>query len=97
MSDIPDVVDNPSEHRFETMVDGQLAELLYRRRSNRLVLVHAEVPDALSGHGIGGKLVEAAIAEAEREGLTVVPLCPFSRSWLLEHPDVAARVVVDWS
>jgi predicted GNAT family acetyltransferase len=33
--------------------------------------------------------------EAKRRGLTVVPLCPFARDWLVRHPDVAATVPVD--
>jgi hypothetical protein len=28
--------------------------------------------------------------------MTVVPLCPFARSWLERHADVAARAPVDW-
>jgi predicted GNAT family acetyltransferase len=40
--------------------------------------------------------VTAAIERAERDGLTIVPLCPFARSWLERHPDVAARVKIDW-
>jgi len=27
----------------------------------------------------------------------VVPLCPFARSWLERHPDVAARAAIDWA
>ena len=31
-----------------------------------------------------------------REGLTVVPLCPFARKWLERHPQAASGVSVDW-
>jgi predicted GNAT family acetyltransferase len=96
MDDEPRVVDNEREHRFELRVDGHLAELVYRRNGQRLVLVHTEVPDALEGRGLGGRLVTAAIERAERDGLTIVPLCPFARSWLERHPEVAARVKIDW-
>jgi predicted GNAT family acetyltransferase len=41
-------------------------------------------------------LVAAAVDRAGREGLTIVPLCPFARIWLERHPDAAARVPVDW-
>jgi uncharacterized protein len=60
------------------------------------VLVHTGVPDALGGHGVGGELVRAALQRAEREGLTVVPLCPYAREWLENHPDEAAGVEIDW-
>lgn len=96
MSDAPQVTDNAAASRFELAADGQLAQLVYRLRGERLVLVHTEVPEALAGRGLGSMLVGAAIDRAEREELTVVPLCPFARGWLQRHPDATARVSVDW-
>ena len=90
------VTDNQAESRFELTTEDSLAELIYRRRANRLILVHTEVPEKLEGHGIGGALVRAAVDRAVSEGLTVVPLCPFARRWLEHHPDIAATVNVDW-
>jgi predicted GNAT family acetyltransferase len=90
------VTDNAEQSRFELSMDGNLAELVYRRRADRLVLVHTGVPRELAGHGIGGKLVQAAVDAAERDGLILVPLCPFARSWLERHPDVAAKATIDW-
>jgi uncharacterized protein len=95
-SESQDVTDNREQSRFEVTVDGHLAELVYRRIGDRLVLVHTEVPGELGGRGIGGTLVTAALGEAKAEGLTVVPLCPFARSWLEKHPDAAAEATVDW-
>lgn len=91
------VVDNEGADRFELAVDGSLAVLEYRRRGDELVLVHTEVPDALSGRGVGGELVEAAVDAAAAHGWTIVPRCPFARSWLERHPEAAARVSVAWS
>jgi len=88
------VVDNPQASRFEIELEGHLAELVYRRTPDRLILVHTGVPPELEGHGLGGELVRAAIDDAERRQLTVVPRCPFARDWLERHPDQAARVRV---
>jgi predicted GNAT family acetyltransferase len=88
------VVDNEAASRFEETIDGHLAELIYRRDASRLVLIHTEVPEELEGHGIGGELVRAAIDDAEKRGLEVVPRCPFARDWLERHPEQAARVRV---
>lgn len=96
VSDARQVTDNQPESRFELRVDGLLAELPYRRNGNRLVLIHTEVPEELEGRGLGGALVMAAVDRAAREGLTVVPLCPFARGWLQRHPDVAGRADIDW-
>ena len=96
VSDSADVTDNTDASRFELRADGWLAELLYRIRGDRLVLVHTEVPVELEGRGIGGRLVTAAVDRAAREGLTLVPLCPFARGWLERHPEVASRAVIEW-
>ncbi len=90
------VTDNQAESRFEVRMEGRLAELVYHRRGDRLVLIHTEVPVELEGHGIGGLLVTAAVDVAVREGLTIVPLCPFARGWLQRHPDTASRASIDW-
>ncbi|HEV2936724.1 MAG TPA: GNAT family N-acetyltransferase [Streptosporangiaceae bacterium] len=96
MSDSAEVIDNADASRFELRVDGWLAELVYRVRGGRLVLIHTEVPLELEGRGIGGRLVTAAVDRAAREGLTLVPLCPFARGWLERHPEAASRAVIDW-
>jgi len=94
MADVPVVVDNEAESRFEVSIDGHVAELVYRRHGDRLVLAHTGVPDELEGRGVGGMLVNAAIERAVEQGLTVVPQCPFARRWLERHPDVAGRVTI---
>ena len=96
VSDSAAVIDNTDASRFELRADGRLAELVYRIRGDRLVLVHTEVPFELEGRGIGGRLVTAAVDRAAREGLTLVPLCPFARSWLERHPEVVSKAVIDW-
>ena len=96
MSEVTDVTDNAAEGRFELTVDGHLAELVYEAGKGRLVLIHTGVPDELGGRGLGGVLVRAALERARREGLTVVPLCPFARGWLEKHRDELADVTIDW-
>jgi predicted GNAT family acetyltransferase len=97
MDDITDeVTDNTAANRFELKRDGDSAELVYRLHGNRLVLVHTEVPESLGGHGVGGRLVRAAVARAARDGLTVVPVCPYARQWLEKHPDAVGDVTIDW-
>ncbi|HYK66297.1 MAG TPA: GNAT family N-acetyltransferase [Streptosporangiaceae bacterium] len=96
MSDPVIVTDNAEASRLEIHADGEVAELIYRTRPGRLVLIHTGVPDALGGRGLGGQLVLSAIGKAEHEELTIVPLCPFARGWLERHPDDAAKVPIDW-
>jgi hypothetical protein len=92
----PPIQRNDAEHQFEAVVDGDLARLTYRIVGKRMVLVHTEVPEELEGRGLGGELVRAALDDAAARQLTIVPLCPFARSWLERHPDVAARYDIAW-
>ena len=96
MSDTGQITDNTDASRLELRAEDHLAELLYRRRGNRFVIVHTDVPPELEGRGLGGALVRAAVDRATDEDLMVVPLCPFARLWLERHPDVAAKATIDW-
>ena len=96
VSDAVSVTDHQAASRFEISDGGHLAELRYHRNGNRLTLIHTEVPVELEGRGFGGRLVTAAVDRAAREGLTIVPFCPFARRWLESHADVADQVTIDW-
>jgi uncharacterized protein len=97
MTETVGVTDNQDAFQFEARADGEVAVLTYRLRAGRLVLTHTRVPGSLEGRGIGGKLVLAALDRARQDGLTIVPLCPFARSWLERHPDAARDVTIDWA
>jgi predicted GNAT family acetyltransferase len=92
-----DVVDEAANHRLLYREDGHDAQLVYEARDGQLVLMHTEVPDALGGRGIGGRLVQAAVERASKTGEVVLPWCPYARKWLEDHPDAASTVTVDWS
>ncbi len=96
------IVDDPDRHRLvgragEDLTDdeGRPVELEYRRSGDRLLILHTRVPDALGGRGLGGRLVAAAVDLARGEGLTVVPHCPYARSWIDDHPDEVDGVSVE--
>ena len=90
------VVDNTAGEQLIIEMDGNTAWLEYKLRGARLHLLHTEVPEAFRGHGVGGQLVDAALAKARVEHLTIVPWCPYAREWLTEHPDQFADVPVDF-
>ena len=80
--------------RFTHSEDGHEAELTYTVEGDQMTLVHTGVPDELGGKGIGGQLVEQAVAHAREHGLTVVPQCSYARSWIEKHPDRVEGVTV---
>jgi len=82
------VVDVPEQSRYELRLDGRLLGLAaYRRRNGRLVFTHTEVDEECSGRGFGTRLVRAALEDARRQGVAVVPLCPFVSYLIGQHPE----------
>jgi uncharacterized protein len=80
--------------RFTHVEDGHEAELTYSIEGDRMTLLHTGVPEELGGRGIGGALVEQAVAKARSEGLTIVPTCSYARSWIEKHQDAVEGVSV---
>lgn len=92
-----DVVLDTENNRFLYEESGMDAQLRYHAADGQLILLHAEVPEALGGRGIAGRLVRAAAKRAQATGETVLPWCPYTRQWLQRHPDVARSIAIDWS
>jgi predicted GNAT family acetyltransferase len=82
-----EVRDNPDRHRFELEVDGATAFASYRLNGANIIFDHTIVPDALSGRGIGSRLVRGALHAVRARGLKVVPICPFVRAYIEKHPE----------
>lgn len=83
-----EVSDNADESRYEVRVDGELAGFAqYRPRPAALAFVHTEIDDRFEGQGLGGKLVSHALDDARSRGLSVLPICPFVRSYIARHPE----------
>jgi predicted GNAT family acetyltransferase len=82
------VVDVPQASRYELRLDGRLIGLAaYRRRDSRVAFTHTEVDETLTGRGFGSRLAQAALEDARRRGLEVVPLCPFIAYYIEQHPE----------
>jgi uncharacterized protein len=88
--------DNPSQLRYELLVDGQVrGTILYRRLPDAVALVHTDVDPGLEGRGLGARLVAGALDDIRARGLHVVPICPFVLSYLDRHPEYRDLVVAD--
>jgi uncharacterized protein len=83
-----EVVDVPEKSRYELRLDGQLIGLAaYRRRDGRISFTHTEVDESCEGRGFGSRLAAAALDDARRQGLRVLPLCPFIAHYVEQHPE----------
>jgi predicted GNAT family acetyltransferase len=84
------VTDNPDKARFEIVADGELAGFAqYYLRDGQIVFTHTETDDRFRGHGLAGHLVQVALDTARERQLTVLPYCPFVKSWIGSHPEYA--------
>ena len=84
--------DNMARHRYEMTIDGAVAFIEYRMEGDRLVLVHTEVPEALSGRGIGSAIARAVLDDARAHGRRVVPVCEFVAGYIKRHSEYASLV-----
>ena len=85
--DTMDVVHNERDSRFEAYLPEGLCRADYRRVGNTLHMVHTEVPQQARGRGAAGRVVEAALDYAQANGLKVMPMCPYVRTYLERHPE----------
>lgn len=88
----PEITHNASSQRFESKVDGLLCRSDYRMHGNTMMLVHTEVPPQLEGRGIASALVRAAFDHAKQNGMDVLPVCSYARTWVQRHPEFNSLV-----
>lgn len=84
---ISDIVNNPSEHRYQLTVDGHIAATYYKLADGVITFVHTEVSPELGGKGIGSKLIRGALDQVRADGLKVIPQCPFVKAFIEKHAD----------
>jgi uncharacterized protein len=77
-----DVVNNEAHHRFELTVDGHLAATYYKLDDDVITFIHTEVPEELSGKGVGSRLVKGALDQVRELGLKVIAQCPFVKAFI---------------
>ncbi len=87
-----EVIHNERAHRFEAVVDGELARADYRREGDVLYMVHTEVPGTLRGRGIAAAVVRGAFDYAREHGLQIAPVCSYVRAYVRRHPEAQTLV-----
>jgi hypothetical protein len=85
---LPNTVRNNTElHRFELDADGHTAVAYYRLSPGVITFTHTEVPNELSGRGVGSALARGALDIVRAQGLKVVAQCPFISAFMGKHPE----------
>jgi hypothetical protein len=88
MADV-EIRNNESGNRYEAYVDEEPAGFAAYELNDRLIVfTHTEVDDAYEGQGVGSALARGLLDDVRKEGnRKVVPLCPFIKSWIENHPE----------
>jgi predicted GNAT family acetyltransferase len=59
----------------------KLAEMTYVwAGTDRIIIDHTEVSQALTGKGAGKQMVSKAVDFARTKNIKIIPLCPFAKS-----------------
>ncbi len=74
--------------RFVLDWSGHLAHVDYEIRDHVYYLLHAEVPSALRGQGVGQVLVEKTYAYLHAHQLTCVPVCSYIQAIVKRNPEL---------
>jgi predicted GNAT family acetyltransferase len=82
--------DHGDRGSFYIEKDGARAGLMTYTHTgdHHITIDHTEVGDALRGTGAGKKMVQAAVAWARAEHLTITPRCPFARATFEKDPSL---------
>jgi uncharacterized protein len=87
------ITDNTAEHRYELMLDGEVAALInYRLHQGRIDLIHTEVTPEHEGKGLGSRIATFALDDARRRGLSVTPSCSYIAKFIERHSGYADLV-----
>lgn len=90
------ITDNTQEHRFEIVVDDELAGYAeYRQEGSSVAFTHTVVEPQYEGKGVGSALASGALDAVRSASGSVLPYCPFIRSYIQRHPAYLDLVPVD--
>ena len=75
--------------RYFTRLDGgAVAEITFSIVSPHMIIAdHTDVPEAMAGQGIGKALFFRMIEDARKDGVKIIPLCPFVKSQFAKFPE----------
>ena len=95
VDDAADIVvrDNVESRTYDAMMGDEIAgTLVYELEGPRIVLTNTAVQSHLQHHGIGTKLLTAALDDIRSKGMKVTILCPVVNDFIDNHPEYADLV-----
>ena len=96
------LANDASAHRYRLLLDGQeLGFVEYDPIGELAILIkHTEIRPEFEGKGYGSELVRRVLDDVRQEGKTVIPICPYTISFIRRHreyievvrPDMRAAI-----
>ncbi len=88
------VVDDAAEHRFEMLVDGEVAAIIVYRVEDggAYAFMHTATRPSFARQGLASALIADVLARMRAGGHPVLPYCPFVNQYLRTHPEYADLV-----
>jgi hypothetical protein len=75
------------EYVAQTGDGSRAGKLTWTLRGEARDAEHTIVPPEMHGRGIAGKLVDALIRDAKREGFAIIPSCSYVAKQFERHPE----------
>ena len=77
------------EYRARVPGSDAVGRLTWKALGPARVADHTIVPPEIGGRGVAAALVDALVADAQREGFTIVPQCSYVEAQFRRHPEWA--------
>ena len=85
-----DVARKDDLSRYEGRIDGELITVInFVRRDDVLDITHTRTRIRWRGRGLAGKVTTTALEDMRVQGWQVHPICPYTVSFLDQHPEYA--------
>ncbi|MGQ9479015.1 MAG: GNAT family N-acetyltransferase [Thermoproteota archaeon] len=76
------------EFFYIVLPDSSRAWLKYRLEKGRVIVVSTFTPPEHRGKGLAARLMDEVVSFASSEGLKIVPLCSYAKSYMEKHPEL---------
>ena len=87
-----ELIDNKDKSRFEVEIEDKMAIMDYKKKDNKLYILHTEVPKEFEGKGIASAMVKKVLNLIKEKDMKLVSLCPFVSGYIKRHPEYKSLV-----
>ena len=83
-----EVIHDDKNKRFYIGKDKVIAEMVYIRTGEKLLLEHTWVDDEHRSEGLGRILLDHVADFARKSELKITPYCPYAKKMFRDHPEL---------